>query len=130
MEEKGIDEAAARQLLEEHIDIKDDANDFNTCMEKTLGRLVHDKYKTDFYIVDKYYLSARPFYTMPDPHDEELSNSYDFFIRGEEIMSGAQRIHDPVLLKKRAEAHEIPISTIQPYIDSFTYGCSPHAGGG
>lgn len=27
------------------------------------------------------------------------------FMRGEEILSGAQRIHDPELLSKRAEAH-------------------------
>ena len=32
------------------------------------------------------------------------SNSYDVFMRGEEIVSGAQRIHDVELLKVRAEA--------------------------
>lgn len=40
----------------------------------------------------------RPFYTMPDPEDPEYSNSFDIFIRGEEIISGAQRVHDPKLL--------------------------------
>lgn len=40
----------------------------------------------------------RPFYTMPDPTDADYSNSFDVFIRGEEIISGAQRIHDPDLL--------------------------------
>jgi hypothetical protein len=41
---------------------------------------------------------ARPFYTMPDPQDSRYSNSFDVFIRGEEIISGAQRVHDPALL--------------------------------
>ena len=41
---------------------------------------------------------VRPFYTMPDPADERYSNSFDVFIRGEEIISGAQRVHDPTLL--------------------------------
>lgn len=41
---------------------------------------------------------ARPFYTMPDPEDARYSNSFDVFIRGEEIISGAQRVHDPALL--------------------------------
>lgn len=35
---------------------------------------------------------------MPCPDDPEISNSFDVFIRGEEIISGAQRIHDPELL--------------------------------
>ena len=35
---------------------------------------------------------------MPDPEDPQLSCSYDVFIRGEEIISGAQRVHDPVML--------------------------------
>ena len=43
-------------------------------------------------------VQVRPFYTMPDPEDERYSNSFDVFIRGEEIISGAQRVHDPALL--------------------------------
>ena len=38
---------------------------------------------------------------------QKLSNSYDMFMRGEEILSGAQRIHDPRLLEERAKVHEI-----------------------
>ncbi len=41
---------------------------------------------------------VRPFYTMPAPDDPQVSNSFDVFIRGEEIISGAQRVHDPALL--------------------------------
>jgi len=107
-----------------------DLIDFSTPSEKRLGKLVKEKYNTEFYAVDKYPLAARPFYTMLDPYNPKLSNSYDFFIRGEEIMSGAQRIHDPGLLTERAKAHKIPVETIKPYIDSFKYGVSPHAGGG
>ena len=46
------------------------------------GKLVKEKYGTDFYMMDKYPLSVRPFYTMPDPENPALSNSYDVFIRG------------------------------------------------
>ena len=41
-----------------------------------------EKFGTDFYMMDKYPLSVRPFYTMPDPENPDLSNSYDVFIRG------------------------------------------------
>lgn len=36
-----------------------------------------------------------------------LSNSYDMFMRGEEVLSGAQRIHDPNILTERAKHHAI-----------------------
>lgn len=42
---------------------------------------------------------------MPDPEDEAYSNSYDVFIRGEEIISGAQRVHDPELLLRASCAN-------------------------
>ena len=40
-------------------------DDLNTEMERTLGRLVKEKYNTDFYILHKFPLGIRPFYTMP-----------------------------------------------------------------
>ncbi|CAM4953302.1 unnamed protein product [Rotaria socialis] len=52
------------------------------------------EYHTDFYILDKYPLAVRPFYTMPDPHNPKYSNSYDMIMRSEEILSSAQHIHD------------------------------------
>ncbi|KAI9352049.1 hypothetical protein BDR26DRAFT_850264 [Obelidium mucronatum] len=107
-----------------------DFDDMNTAQEVRLGQLVREKYNTDFYMLDKFPLAIRPFYTMPDPSNNGYSNSYDFFMRGEEIMSGAQRVHDPELLEKRAKEHEVELSTIQAYLDAFKYGAPPHAGGG
>ena len=51
------------------------------------------------------------------------------FMRGEEILSGAQRIHDPEMLTQRAIHHGINLDEIAAYIDAFKYGCPPHAGG-
>lgn len=73
------------------------------------------------------------------------------FMRGEEILSGAQRIHDADYLIERAKHHAIgntfplnlniivlmcvcfffvDISKIAAYIEAFRFGCPPHAGGG
>lgn len=110
----------------------DDFEDLSTENEKLLGKLVKEKYDTDFYILDKFPLAIRPFYTMPDPEDPRYSNSYDFFMRGEEILSGAQRIHDHELLQERMKEHGLSPedSGLKDYCDAFTYGCAPHAGGG
>lgn len=107
-----------------------DEEDLSTPNEKLLGRLVKAKYGTDFYILDKYPLAIRPFYTMPDPINSKYSNSYDMFMRGEEIISGAQRVHDPDFLTARAQHHNIDLEKIKSYIESFKFGCPPHAGGG
>jgi len=107
-----------------------DEDDLTTANEKFLGKLVKAKYHTDFYMLDKYPLSVRPFYTMPDPDNPKYSNSYDMFMRGEEILSGAQRVHDAQLLTERVKHHKINVEQIKSYIDSFRYGCPPHAGGG
>ncbi|CAG8781967.1 14666_t:CDS:2, partial [Acaulospora morrowiae] len=118
------------QLLRENGVEIGDFEDLSTEKEKLLGKLVKEKYKTDFYMLDKFPLAVRPFYTMPDSGDDQYSNSYDFFMRGQEILSGAQRIHDPTFLEERAKVHGIDLRTIQPYIDSFKRGAPPHAGGG
>ncbi|XP_071450324.1 aspartate--tRNA ligase, cytoplasmic [Hetaerina americana] len=120
----------ARALLKEAgVDLGEE-DDLSTPDEKLLGRLVKAKFDTDFYILDKYPLAVRPFYTMPDPNNPKTSNSYDMFMRGEEILSGAQRIHDPEYLTERAKVHGVDIEKIAAYIESFRYGCPPHAGGG
>jgi len=107
-----------------------DLEDLSTPSERHLGKLVREKYDTDFYMLDKFPAAARPYYTMPDPENPDYSNSYDFFIRGEEIMSGSQRIHVPELLEKRAKELGVALPGIQDYIDSFKFGAPPHGGGG
>ena len=57
--------------------------DLSTPNEKRLGQLVREKHQTDFYVLDKFPLAVRPFYTMPDPDNQRHSNSYDMFMRGE-----------------------------------------------
>jgi aspartyl-tRNA synthetase len=51
-----------------------DEEDLSTANEKLLGKLVKAKYDTDFYILDKFPLAVRPFYTMPDPQNEVIFN--------------------------------------------------------
>lgn len=40
------------------------------------GAIIKEKYNTDFYRLDKFPTAARPFYTMLDPTDEKITNSY------------------------------------------------------
>ncbi|GAU12896.1 hypothetical protein TSUD_73830, partial [Trifolium subterraneum] len=71
--------------------------DLNTEAERKLGQLVLEKYGTEFYILHQYPLAVRPFYTMPCYDNPAYSNSFDVFIRGEEIISGAQHVHARII---------------------------------
>uniref|UniRef100_A0A3B0MZ62 aspartate--tRNA ligase n=1 Tax=Theileria annulata TaxID=5874 RepID=A0A3B0MZ62_THEAN len=193
----------AVEMLNEIVEIPKDLNeyDFTTEHEKLLGKIIKNKYNTDYYIIYQYPLNVRPFYTMPldcsrtvlgptgtgtevtstndtnntnkdtmdtsnkDNVDKDKeaplgagtedtntttntstgdgtvgpdtvtdrtiwSRSYDFFMRGEEILSGAQRIHDSEELEKRAKECGIDVNTIKDYIQVFKYASFPHAGAG
>jgi aspartyl/asparaginyl-tRNA synthetase len=55
---------------------------------------------------------------MPCRHDHHYSNSFDVFIRGQEIISGGQHIHDAELLTKQVIECGIDVNTLPSYIDS------------
>ncbi|KAJ4895754.1 Class II aminoacyl-tRNA and biotin synthetases superfamily protein [Raphanus sativus] len=122
-------EEGIQMLKEAGVEV-DPLGDLNTESERKLGQLVLEKYKTEFYILHRYPTAVRPFYTMPCADNPLYSNSFDVFIRGEEIMSGSQRVHIPEELEKRAGESGIDVKTISTYIDSFRYGAPLHGGFG
>jgi glutamyl-tRNA synthetase len=123
---KAKDEAQKQEVLKDM-----GANDdLSTSYERLLGKLVKAKYGVDFFILDRYPSPVRPFYTMPCPDDAAFTNSYDMFIRGEEISSGAQRIHNAELLLERAKSLGVDMTPIVDYVNSFRLGAYPHGGFG
>lgn len=104
--------------------------DLSTRAEIRLGELVKQKYKTDYYIIDKFPATARPFYTHLDSEDERFTNSFDIFLRGQEITTGGQRIHNHRLLEERMKKAGIEPISMQEYMQGFEFGVLPHAGCG
>ena len=55
-------------------------------------------------------------------------------MRGQEIVSGAQRIHDPEDLAKRMRGMDPPLDPesegFRHYVQAFKDGCAPHGGAG
>lgn len=108
-------------------DLYEDLDTFN---ERRLGEIVKQKYGTDFYLLYGYPKNARPFYTERDPKDPNFTNSYDAFIRGEEVLSGAQRISDYESLYKNVVDAGINPETLKDYLNAFKLGAPPHGGVG
>lgn len=104
--------------------------DLSTPDEMRLGELILEKYNTDYYILDKFPASARPFYTHKDVENPFFTNSFDIFIRGQEICSGGQRIHDAQELRTNLAAAGIGEDGMEDYLAAFDLGAPPHAGAG
>lgn len=104
--------------------------DLATRGEIFLGKLVKEKYHTDYYVLDKFPRSARPFYTMPDPKDDRRTNSFDIFVRGQEICTGGQRIHDHQALEENIKRLGMDSTSLEEYLEGFRLGAPPHAGCG
>ncbi|SOV10081.1 aspartate--tRNA ligase [Plasmodium gaboni] len=104
--------------------------DLTTDLEKELGKLIKASHNTDYYIIINFPSCLRPFYTMYKEDDPKISNSYDFFMRGEEILSGSQRISDMKLLLENIKLFNLDPNKLNFYIDSFAYSSYPHSGCG
>lgn len=105
-------------------------DDINTVDEKNIGDYVKEKYNSDIVILTKYPKEARPFYSMGNEEDINLTNSYDIILCGNEILSGAQRINDYNMLIENAKTKGINIESLKEYIETFKYGSPKHGGGG
>ncbi|KAF7862629.1 hypothetical protein EAF04_007502 [Stromatinia cepivora] len=116
--------------VEEDGSVPTETEDLSTRAEIRLGALVKEKYHTDYYILDKFPASVRPFYTMPDPDDDRFTNSFDIFMRGQEILTGGQRIHDAEFLEKRMKQKGVKPESMPEYLEGFRWGAPPHAGCG
>jgi aspartyl-tRNA synthetase len=116
---------------EEFRNVKDD-EDMSTPQEKALGNLIRKKYKTDFWLLDKFPSDARPFYAKEDPADNKVTNAFDLFMRNQEVLSGGQRINDPDELEARIRSKGMDPGQpgIKEYVDVFRQAGVPEHGGG
>ena len=104
--------------------------DLSTPDEIRLGQLVREKYDTDYYVMDHFPASARPFYTHKDPENPFWTRSFDIFLRGQEICSGGQRIHDVEELRANMLVAGVKEEGMEDYLTAFDLGAPPHAGAG
>lgn len=83
-------------------------------------------------MVDRYPAQVKGFYFEPAPERPEVVLGVDVIAPEGygEIVGGGQRIHDPELLLRRIEEHNLPKEAFNWYIDLRKYGTVPHGGFG
>ena len=83
-------------------------------------------------MVDRFPMAIKAFYMQPDPDRPEVAMGVDVLAPEGygEIIGGGQRIHDPELLLRRIDEHQLPREAFNWYIDLRKYGTVPHGGFG
>ncbi len=101
-------------------------DDLSPEAEKELGKM----FPNTIIAIPDWPSEIKPFYIMPKDQDAKakLSEGMDVHYGGMEISSGGQRIHLPDLLIERLKAKKLNPKNFEYYINSFRYGCPPHAG--
>ncbi len=79
-------------------------------------------------VITKWPTEVRAFYSMPEPDDPKICRGFDLLFNGIEVSSGAQRIHDPGLLKSVLRERNMDVESFEFYLNAFRYGMPPHAG--
>ncbi len=96
--------------------------------ERLIGELFREEYDSDFVFVTHYPSKKRPFYAMDDPADPRYTLSFDLLLRGLEITTGGQRIHDYEEQKAKMLAKGMDPEDFRDYLMIHKYGMPPHGG--
>lgn len=96
--------------------------------ERLLGKWAMDEYNSPFVFVTHYPSSARPFYTMDDPENPEVTLSFDLLFNGLEITTGGQRINDYDMQIEKMKKLDMDLEDFKSYLMTHKYGTPPHGG--
>jgi nondiscriminating aspartyl-tRNA synthetase len=96
--------------------------------ERWIGKWASDEHDTDFVMITHFPMAKRPFYTMPDPEDPGYSLGFDLVYKGQELVSGSQRIHDYDQLLGTMRHRGINPTPFEGYLEAFKYGMPPEGG--
>jgi nondiscriminating aspartyl-tRNA synthetase len=102
--------------------------DFSPQDERWVSEWALAEHGSDFCFVTHFPTAKRAFYTMPDPAAPEYSFGFDLLFRGQELVSGAQRVHRYEQLVEIMEGRGMSIEPFEGYLEAFKYGLPPHGG--
>jgi nondiscriminating aspartyl-tRNA synthetase len=105
-----------------------DEPDLAPAHERAIGQWAAREHGSDFVAVEGYPMRKRPFYTHPQPGDESWSNSFDLIFRGQELVTGGQRLHRHADYLAAIRARGQDPADYADYLEAFAHGMPPHGG--
>lgn len=96
--------------------------------EKVLCAHSSREWGSEFLFVTHFPTEKRPFYTMDDPERPGTTLSFDLLLRGLEVTTGGQRIHDYQMQVDKLREFGLDPDSFQGYLQAHKYGLPPHGG--
>ncbi|MGC8812436.1 MAG: aspartate--tRNA(Asn) ligase [Candidatus Aenigmatarchaeota archaeon] len=116
------------EILEEYGKKLPRNQDLDKTSEKILTEYVKEKYKSDFFFVNRFPFSIKPFYVMRVDEEPEWARSVDLIFKGLEISSGGQREHRYEKIVAQIKEKGLNLESLRWFTEVFRYGVPPHGG--
>jgi len=94
--------------------------------ERWLGEWALREFGGEWLFVTGYPMAKRPFYTHPQPDRPAYSNSFDLLFRGQELVTGGQRLHRYGDYLAALAGQDL--GPYESYLAAFRHGMPPHGG--
>ena len=96
--------------------------------EREICRFALEEKGCELIFITHYPVGKRPFYTFEDPEDRGFTLSFDLLMRGVEVLTGGERIHNYDTLVANAKKRGIDAQKSELYLQAFRYGMPPEGG--
>lgn len=102
--------------------------DLDPSEEKEMCQWAKDQTGAPFVFITHYPTPKRPFYTMPDPKNNDYTQSFDLLGITEEWVTGGQRINNYQELLDHVKKWGNKPQDFEIYLQAFRYGMPPEGG--
>ncbi|MEK6909601.1 MAG: aspartate--tRNA(Asn) ligase [Candidatus Aenigmatarchaeota archaeon] len=102
--------------------------DLNREAEGLLGDYVKEKFKSEFFFVNRFPFAVKPFYVMRVEENPAWSRSVDLVFKGMEMSSGGQREHRYQKLVSQIKEKGLNLDSLKWFTEVLKYGV-PMMGG-
>jgi nondiscriminating aspartyl-tRNA synthetase len=119
---------AQQIILDRHGENRFEEPDLSPQDERWLGEWAAEQHGTDFLFVTHFPSTKVAFYSKADPTNPEYALNFDLIFRGQELVSGSQRINDHDELLQRLESRGMDPASFVGYLEAFKYGMPPEGG--
>lgn len=102
--------------------------DYDRESEVLLAKYVKEKYKSDFFFVNRFPFKAKPFYVMKVDEEPQWARSVDLIFKGLEQSSGGQREHRYEKIVQQLKEKRMNVELMKWFTEPFKYGVPPHGG--
>jgi aspartyl-tRNA synthetase len=102
--------------------------DYDRESEHLLAEYVKKEYDSDFFFVNRFPFSVKPFYVMRIDDDPNWARSVDLVYKGLELSSGGQREHRYEKVISQIREKNMAPENMEWFTKFFKFGVPPHGG--